>query len=90
MSDEKSVKRILIIDDEKGIAELLAIRLRQLGYEIDIANDGEEGLEKIKATKPDLVLLDLMMPKLDGRDLLKIVKKVFHFKTSFVRLSQAY
>lgn len=71
----EKIKRILIIEDEKAMAELIAMRLKKEGYEIDTAYDGEEGLEKIRSRKPDLVLLDLMLPKIDGRDLLKIVKK---------------
>ncbi|MBL7068738.1 MAG: response regulator [Candidatus Omnitrophica bacterium] len=67
-------KRILIVEDEKDMADVIRQLLEREGYHIDIAYDGEEGLEKIKATMPDLVLLDVMLPKLDGRDLLKIVK----------------
>ena len=68
------VKRILIIEDEKAMAELLAERLRREGYQTYTAYDGIEGLDKIRSIRPDLVLLDLMLPKLDGRDLLKVVK----------------
>lgn len=59
-------KRILVIDDEPSIREILAIQLSRMGYEVAIAADGEEGLEAYKKEKPDLILLDLMMPRLDG------------------------
>ncbi|MEE8359628.1 MAG: response regulator [Candidatus Omnitrophota bacterium] len=74
MCPGEKIRRVLIIEDEKAMAEILAIRLKREGYEIYIAYDGEEGLEKIRSQKPDLVLLDLILPKLDGRDLLKIIK----------------
>lgn len=59
-------KRILVVDDESSIREILAIQLSRMGYEVTIAADGEEGLEAYKKEKPDLILLDLMMPRLDG------------------------
>ena len=59
-------KRILVIDDEPSIREILAIQLSRMGYEVAIAADGEEGLEAYKKEKPNLILLDLMMPRLDG------------------------
>ncbi len=74
MCPGEKIRRVLIIEDEKAMAEILAICLKREGYEIYIAYDGEEGLEKIRSQKPDLVLLDLILPKLDGRDLLKIIK----------------
>ena len=68
-------KRILVIEDEKNMADLVVQVLQKEGYEVDAAYDGEEGLNKIKATKPDIVLLDIVLPKLDGRDLLKKAKQ---------------
>lgn len=59
-------KKILVVDDEPSIREILAIQLSRMGYEVTIAADGEEGLEAYKKDKPDLILLDLMMPRLDG------------------------
>jgi len=59
-------KRILVVDDEPSIREILAIQLSRMGYEVTIAADGEEGLEAFQKEKPDLILLDLMMPRLDG------------------------
>ncbi|MBN1823697.1 MAG: response regulator [Endomicrobiales bacterium] len=59
-------KRILIVDDEKDIVLVLKIALKKEGFEISEAYDGLEALEKVNAEKPDLILLDIMMPKMDG------------------------
>lgn len=72
---ESKKRHILVVEDEKSLADLIAFALGREGYDTDVAYDGEEGLNRIKSTKPDLVLLDLIMPKLDGRDLLKMMKK---------------
>jgi two-component system, OmpR family, KDP operon response regulator KdpE len=63
--------RILIIDDEIQIRRLLRISLESQGFEIKEARDGREGLEEIRGTKPDLVLLDLNLPDLSGLEVLK-------------------
>ncbi len=63
---EENKKRILIVEDEKNIALTLAYNLMQAGYAYDVATDGEEGLEKALSGRFDLILLDLMLPKLDG------------------------
>lgn len=59
-------KNILIIEDDKFLRELIAQKLVNEGYKISEAVDGEEGLEKIKKEKPDLILLDLILPGIDG------------------------
>jgi two-component system response regulator VicR len=64
MTNEK--KKILIVEDEKNIAQVLAFNLMQAGYEYDIASDGEEGLRKALKGNFDLILLDIMLPKMDG------------------------
>src|SRR5689334_7480063 len=58
--------RILVVDDEPQIARTLRISLSAHGYEVYVANDGEAGLEEFKASKPDLVITDLSMPKMTG------------------------
>ncbi len=68
-------KKILIVDDEKQIARMLKIRLESMGYETDIANDGVEGLEKAQQYKPDLIILDVMMPKMDGFEVCRKLKE---------------
>src|SRR3989339_292781 len=67
--------RLLIIDDEKGIRTFLSYELSQRGYAVDVAADGEEGLEKIKSGHYDLVISDIMMPKVNGLQVLQVVKK---------------
>ena len=59
-------KKILIVDDEIGVREYLAESLSQNGYEISMATDGREGLTKTERFRPDLILLDVMMPVMDG------------------------
>jgi len=66
-------RKILVVDDEASIREILAIQLSRLGYEVAIAADGEEGLEAYEKDRPDLVLLDVMMPRLDG---LRVCQKI--------------
>ena len=61
-------KRILVVDDTKDILLVVARRLKSWGYEALTAQSGEEGLKIIEEQKPDLVLLDVMMPKMKGRD----------------------
>ena len=59
-------EKILVVDDDTNICELLRLYLTKEGYQVTVANDGEEGLEKFNQVKPDMVLLDVMMPKMDG------------------------
>lgn len=67
--------RILIIDDDKDLAELLKVRLEVLGYIVSIANSGRIGLGKARVEKPDLILLDVMLPDLDGYSILRELRK---------------
>ena len=63
--------RILVVDDEKRILNFLNSKLKASGYEVLIANDGVEALEQAQAQEPDLILLDILMPKMDGFETLK-------------------
>jgi len=67
--EEIMAKKILIVDDEKDVVEVIAMYLEKEDYEVASAFDGLEALEKITNEKPDLVILDVMMPKLDGHSL---------------------
>ena len=67
--------RILVIDDEPEVAKVLEIRLKATGYEPIIAVDGEDGWNKVKSERPDLIILDIMLPKLDGYSLCNLIKK---------------
>ncbi len=65
---------ILIVDDEKAIADIIKFNLEKEGYTVYTANDGEEGIKKVFELMPDLVLLDIMMPKKDGFQVLKEIR----------------
>jgi DNA-binding response OmpR family regulator len=67
-------RRILVVDDEIDLVEMLAIRLQANDYEVFVAYDGQEGLDKARALKPDLIILDLMLPKLDGYKVCRMLK----------------
>ena len=68
-------KQVLVIDDDPNTVKYLSVVLSENGYEPSSACDGEEGLEKIRQSKPDLITLDVMMPKKSGLTLFKILKK---------------
>jgi DNA-binding response OmpR family regulator len=67
-------KKILIVEDEDLISKVLSIRLEGLGYKVVTALDGEEGLEAAKKEKPDLVILDIGLPRIDGNTLCELIK----------------
>ncbi|HEY6111982.1 MAG TPA: response regulator [Chthoniobacterales bacterium] len=69
-----SGKRILIIEDETDVVDLLALNLRKAGFKVSHAADGASGLDKTRTNKPDLVILDLMLPKMSGLEVCKILK----------------
>lgn len=70
-------KRVVIIEDEKILLELLSKKLRSEGYEVFTAEDGESGLDLIVKASPDIVLLDIIMPKLDGYEVLNALRDKF-------------
>ncbi len=67
-------KKILIIDDEPMIVKVLGLRFEQSGYEVVSAFNGEEGLEAVRKEKPDLILLDIGIPIIDGNTLCELIK----------------
>ena len=67
-------KKILAVDDERHIVRLVEVNLQRAGYEVVTAYDGREALEKVKSENPDLVVLDVMMPYMDGFEVLKNLK----------------
>ena len=71
-------KRILIIEDEREISLIMKMRLEAAGYEVLQAFDGADGLEKAKTGQPDLVLLDLILPKISGLQILDDLKSDSH------------
>ena len=74
-------KLILLVEDDEFLAELYATKLNLEDFEVALATDGEKGLKIIKEKKPDLVLLDIILPKLDGFEILKIMKADKKLKT---------
>ena len=67
-------KKILAVDDERHIVRLVEVNLQRAGYQVVTAYDGREALEKVKAEDPDLIVLDVMMPYMDGFEVLKNLK----------------
>lgn len=68
-------KRVLIVDDDADLCQVVASRLRYEGYEVMTAQNGEEGLKQVKQSKPDLILLDLLMPKFDGTEVARRLRE---------------
>ena len=69
------MKKILLIEDEEIMIDLLKRKLANEGYEVAVARDGEEGLKQMKESKPDLILLDIIMPKMGGLEVMEIIQK---------------
>lgn len=67
-------KKILVVDDEKPISDIIKFNLEKEGFEVVVAYDGEEALEKVEAEQPDLIVLDLMLPKVDGLEVARRVR----------------
>ncbi len=64
-------KKILVVDDERHIVRLVQVNLEKHGYEVTTAYDGVEALEKVASDRPDMIVLDVMMPRMNGFDVLK-------------------
>ncbi|GKX28682.1 DNA-binding response regulator [Vallitalea longa] len=71
------MSKILVVDDEKAIVDILKFNLQREGYNVITAFNGEEGLQIFEKEKPDLVLLDIMMPKVDGLQVCKIIRNKY-------------
>lgn len=72
MAEEK--KKILLVDDDKTFNEMYKLRLESSGYEVVVVEDGEKALVSAMKEKPDIILLDIMMPKINGLDVLDLLK----------------
>ena len=73
--EEGAVKKILLIEDDSIIVRMYQRKFEMEGYKIETAYDGKEGLEKAKASKPNIILLDIMIPKIEGLEVLKKLKE---------------
>ncbi|MCK9246396.1 MAG: response regulator transcription factor [Anaerolineaceae bacterium] len=69
-------KRILVVDDEKGLAKIIRLNLEQDGFDVVEAHNGTQAMEKLRTTLPDLILLDIMMPDIDGFTVLKMIREI--------------
>ncbi len=72
--DESKKTKILIIEDDRFIAKMYQTKLSLEGYDVDVAENGQIGVEKIKSFQPDLVLLDIIMPEMDGFGVLEVIR----------------
>jgi two-component system, OmpR family, alkaline phosphatase synthesis response regulator PhoP len=77
-------KKVLIADDEPDILEIISYNLRQEGYETILAKDGEDALQKVKIFKPDLVILDIMMPHKNGMEVCRILRQDSQFAQTLI------
>jgi len=73
-------KHVVYVDDNLDLTRLVEAELQDAGYEITIANDGEEGLETILSVQPDMVILDVMMPLMNGWEVCKYLREQERFK----------
>jgi CheY-like chemotaxis protein len=74
MLKEKKLRKVLLVDDEVGFAELLRDLLSTDHYEVEVAHDGAEGLEKLQVNRPDVIISDVVMPRMNGFEMFKKVK----------------
>src|SRR3989344_853542 len=70
-----SETKVLIVDDDEFLLEMYALKFRELGFAVEIAKNGEEAVQKAKEVSPDVILLDVVMPKMDGFDVLRVLRK---------------
>lgn len=76
--------KILVVDDEKNIVQLARLYLNKEGYEVESAFDGDDGLKKAKSGRPDLIVLDVMMPEMDGLAMCKELRKTSNVPVIFL------
>ena len=74
------IKKILVVDDEPDIVKVIGMRLKASNFEVATASDGEEALNKISEDKPDLIIADYMMPKINGLQLCRMIKSAEEYK----------
>lgn len=81
---EPSPKKILIADDEPDILEIVGYNLTKEGYQVSTAKDGDDAITKAKAVKPELIILDIMMPKKNGVEVCEILRKQQDFQETLI------
>ncbi len=77
-------QKILIVDDEPDILELIEYNLKKEGYQVFLASNGQEGIALAKKVHPDLIILDIMMPKMDGIEACRLMRTIPEFKNTFM------
>ncbi|MBP8067350.1 MAG: response regulator transcription factor [Pedobacter sp.] len=77
-------QKILIVDDEPDILELIEYNLKKEGYQVYLASNGADGVAMAKKVHPDLIILDIMMPKMDGIEACRIMRAIPEFKNTFM------
>jgi two-component system alkaline phosphatase synthesis response regulator PhoP len=77
-------QKILIVDDEPDILELVEYNLKKEGYQVFTASNGQEGIALAKKVQPDLIVLDIMMPKMDGIEACRLMRAIPEFKNTFM------
>ena len=83
------MKKILVVDDEKPISNIIKFNLKKEGYDVYTAYDGKEALQKVEEVNPDLILLDLMLPKIDGLEVAREVRKTHNMPIIMVTAKDA-
>lgn len=73
-------KKILIVDDDEALSGIVAMQFKDLGHDVSCTNDGYDALQRIKTEKPDLLILDVMLPKMDGFHICRLIKFDRNFK----------
>jgi len=79
--------KILICEDDEMVLKMVEFKLRKEGYEVHLAHDGKEAAQKIQEVKPDLIITDIMMPYLNGLEIVNHVRKTLKFTTPIIIVS---
>jgi DNA-binding response OmpR family regulator len=74
VGEERETALVLVVDDQRDILGLIKLRLEQAGYEVETASDGERALELVRSLRPNLVVLDVMLPVIDGREVTRRIR----------------
>jgi two-component system, OmpR family, alkaline phosphatase synthesis response regulator PhoP len=84
-----NLKRILVVDDEPHLVRSISFILNKSGYEVYTAQDGEEALKRVSECKPELIYLDIMMPKINGYDVCEKIRTMPEFKDIYIIMLSA-
>jgi DNA-binding response OmpR family regulator len=79
--------KVLICEDDEMVLKMVEFRLRKEGYEIHLASDGKEALEKVKSVQPDIIITDIMMPYLTGLEIVHRIRKEMALRTPIIIVS---